>query len=200
MLVVGVNRASTATRHNEARIYAPGDAVRNYYKEHLLPPWETSHFSPGTSKTSFAAPGKSAGQTWAVAICKDMDFSNPARAYGLAGVGLMLTPAWDFRVDGFYHGHIAVMRAVEDGYSLARASRNGLLTVADNRGRIAAEIASNIAPFTTLLTTIPAGHESTLYLLLGDWFGWCAIAMLALLLVELLRGPRVAAASSPPRP
>jgi apolipoprotein N-acyltransferase len=192
--------ASATTRHNEARIYAPGEPVRSYYKEHLLPPWETSHFIPGTSRTSFAAPGKFAGQTWAVAICKDMDFTNPARAYGLAGVSLMLTPAWDFRVDGFYHGHIAVMRAVEDGYSLVRASRNGLLTVADNRGRIAAEVGSDTAPFATLLAMIPAGHESTLYLSLGDWFGWCAIAMLALLLVELLRGLRVAAASSPLHP
>jgi apolipoprotein N-acyltransferase len=129
-----------------------------------------------------------------------MDFTNPARAYGLSGVGLMLAPAWDFRVDDFYHGHIAVMRAVEDGYSLARASRRGMLTVADNRGRIGAEIATDAAPFATLLTTIPTGHESTLYLLCGDWFGWCAIAMLALLLVELLRGVRAAAAFSASAP
>ena len=57
----------------------------------------------------------------------------------------MLVPAWDFRVDGFWHGHIAVMRAVEDGFSLVRSARNGLITVADDRGRIVAETASHSA-------------------------------------------------------
>jgi len=185
VLVVGMARIGSAGRHNEARVYAPGAAVRSYEKEHLLPPWETSHFTPGTSRTLFAAPGETAGQAWAVAICKDLDFTNPARAYGQAGAGLMLTPAWDFRVDGFYHGHIAVMRAAEDGFSLARAARNGLLTAADNRGRIVAEVASGTAPFASLLATVPAGHSNTLFLLLGDWFGWCAIALLALVLVQL---------------
>lgn len=187
MLIVGMARIGAAGRDNEARIYAPGAAVRSYNKEHLLPPFETSRFTPGTSTMLFAAPRKFAGQTWAVAICKDLDFTNPARAYGRAGAGLMLTPAWDFRVDGFLHGHIAVMRAVEDGFSLVRTARDGLLTVVDNRGRIAAEIASDAAPFATLLATVPAGHSHTLFLLLGDWFGWCAIALLVLVLIQLLR-------------
>jgi hypothetical protein len=64
-----------------------------------------------------------AGQTWGVAICKDMDFTNPAHSYGRAGVGLMLVSAWDFNVDRFWHGHIAVIRAVEDGFSLVQSAR-----------------------------------------------------------------------------
>jgi apolipoprotein N-acyltransferase len=96
-------------------------------------------------------------------------------------------------VDGFYHGHIAVMRAVEDGFSLVRAARHGLLTVADNRGRIVAEIGSGAAPFATLLATVPAGRSATLFLYLGDWFGWCAIALFALVLAQLARGSRKSA-------
>ncbi len=187
VLVVGMARIGAAGSHNEARIYAPGAAVRTYNKEHLLPPWETSHFTPGTSRTLFAAPGGAGGEIWAVAICKDLDFTNPARAYGQAGVGLMLAPAWDFRVDRFYHGHIAVMRAVEDGFSLARAARRGFLTVADDRGRIVGEVRSDSAPFATLLATVSTGHDETLFLLLGDWFGWCAIAFLAAVLIQLAR-------------
>ncbi len=187
VLVVGMGRIGESGRYDEAHIYAPGTAVRSYDKEHLLPPWETSHFTPGTSRTLIAVPGKAEGQTWAVAICKDLDFTNPARAYGQAGASLMLTPAGDFRVDGFFHGHIAVMRAVEDGFSLVRAARHGLLTVADDRGRIVAEVASGSAPFAMLMATVPAGHSDTLYLLLGDWFGWCTIALLALVLLQLTR-------------
>jgi apolipoprotein N-acyltransferase len=187
VLVVGTARTGAAGRHNEARIYAPGAAVRSYAKQHLLPPFETSRFRPGTSALLIAAPGQFAGQTWAIAICKDLDFTNPARAYGRAGAGLMLAPAWDFRVDGFWHGHIAVMRAVEGGFSLVRTARDGLLTVADNRGRIVAEIASDTAPFAVLLAKAPAGHSHTLFLLLGDWFGWCAMVLFVLVLIQLLR-------------
>jgi len=179
VLVVGMTRRGAEGRHNEARIYEAGQAPRSYAKEHLLPPYETSHFAPGTQRTTFAAPGTGNG-TWAVAICKDLDFTNPARAYGQGGVGLMLTPAWDFRVDGFWHGHIAVMRAVEDGFSLVRTARDGLLTVADDRGRVLAETGSSGVPFATLMATVPTGHNWTLFQLLGDWFGWCALGVLAL--------------------
>ena len=179
VLVVGMTRRGAEGRHNEARIYEAGQAPRSYAKEHLLPPYETSHFAPGTQRTTFAAPGTGNG-TWAVAICKDLDFMNPARAYGQGGVGLMLTPAWDFRVDGFWHGHIAVMRAVEDGFSLVRTARDGLLTVADDRGRVLAETGSSGVPFATLMATVPTGHNWTLFQLLGDWFGWCALGVLAL--------------------
>jgi apolipoprotein N-acyltransferase len=188
VLVVGMAHISIAAKHNEARIYAPYVPVRSYDKEHLLPPFETSRFIPGTSRTLFAEPGKSAGQIWAVAICKDMDFTDPARTYGQAGTGLVLAPAWDFLVDRFWHGHIAVMRAVEDGFSLVRSARNGLLTVTDNRGRVVAETATNTAPFATLLATVPTGHSRTLFLSLGDWFGWCSAILLLCVLVQLMRG------------
>ncbi len=180
-----MNHVSAPIRHNEARIYAPHGPVRSYDKEHLLPPFENV-FTPGTSRTSF----DHAGQTWGVAICKDLDFTNPARSYGRAGVGLLLAPAWDFQVDAFWHGHIAVMRAVEDGFSLVRSARGGFLTVADDRGRILAETRSNSAPFATLMATVPAGHDATLFQMWGDWFGWCSVALLVFVLVRLALAPR----------
>lgn len=184
VLVAGMTHAVSETmQHNEARIYTPGAAVRSYDKEHLLPPGEDI-YTPGSALTFFRARQKLPAATWGVAICKDLDFTEPARSYGRDGVGLMLAPAWDFRVDGFWHGHIAVMRAVEDGFSLVRSARRGLLTVADDRGRIVAESASNAAPFATLAASVPAGHDHTVFLLLGDWFGWCAIVLLACLVAR----------------
>jgi apolipoprotein N-acyltransferase len=167
VLVVGTGHVAGTVKYDEARIYSPKAAVRSYDKEHLLPPLEDM-FTPGTSRTFFSAPGKESVQMWGVAICKDMDFTEPARAYGRADVGLMLVPGGDFRIDAFWHGHIAVMRAVEDGFSLVRSARKGLLTVADDRWRIVAETASNSAPFATVLATVPAGYNSTLFLLLFD--------------------------------
>jgi len=189
-LVVGTARIGGAGRHNEARIYTPHEAVRSYDKEHLLPPWETSHFTPGRARTFFSAPGEWGGEKWGVAICKDMDFTNPARWYGRAGVGLMLVPAWDFNVDRFWHGHIAVMRAVEDGFSLARSARGGYLTVGDDRGRILAETRSASAPFAMLLARVPTGHSETVFLLWGDWFGWVALALAVGAMVRVWVGRR----------
>ena len=79
-------------------------------------------------------------------ICKDMDFTLLSRRYGEAGAGLMLVPAWDFNLDRSWHGHIAIMRGVEDGFSIVRAAKNGYLTVSDNRGRILAQTRSDSLP------------------------------------------------------
>jgi apolipoprotein N-acyltransferase len=189
LLVVGANHISGAVRHNEARVYAPGRAVASYDKEHLLPPFENI-FTPGTQRTLIKGVGQAAGDTWGVAICKDMDFTEPARGYGRASVGLMMSPAWDFKVDGFWHGHIARMRAVEDGFSLARAARNGLLYVSDDRGRVVGETPSNAAEFGTLLAEVPTAHDGTLFLLLGDWFAWVAMALAAIVVARVWIVPR----------
>ncbi len=180
-IVAGLVQVSPPAKYNQARIYAPGVPVRTYNKEHMLPPFE-SNLTRGTALTLL--PEQSG--TWAVAICKDMDFTQPARQYGKTGAGLLLVPAWDFGLDRSWHGHIAVMRGVEDGYSIARAAKDGYLTVSDNRGRILAETPSDAAPFATLLAEAPAAHDTTLYLLIGDWFAWLALVLLAFSFLRLV--------------
>ena len=181
-VVVGLSHVSGTMSYNQARVFAPGAAVIGYDKQHLLPPFE-SRFTPGRTLTLMPEhPG-----TWGVAICKDMDFTGLSRRYGKAGAGLMLVPAWDFVLDRFAHGHIAVMRGVESGFSIARAARGGYLTVSDSRGRILAETQSDSAPFATLLVDVPPMHESTVYLLFGDWFAWLVLATFAVVLAQLRR-------------
>jgi apolipoprotein N-acyltransferase len=144
----------------------------------LLPPFENP-LTPGITELTFA----DAAGAYGVEICKDMDFTALSRDYGRAHVGLMLAPAWDFNMDRTWHGHIAIMRAVEDGFSLVRAAKNGYLTVADSRGRLLAESRSAAQlPFTTLLAGVPTGHSATLYVLLGDWFAWlaCVVSLVCL--------------------
>ncbi|HEV2112294.1 MAG TPA: hypothetical protein VGT99_13125, partial [Gammaproteobacteria bacterium] len=153
-----------------------------YDKEHMLPPFE-SKLTPGTALTLLAASGGNG--SWGVAICKDMDFTELGRRYGAAGAGLMLVPGWDFFRDWIQHGHMAIMRGVESGFSVVRSAKGGSLFVSDDRGRILAEVKSDAAPFSTLLVTVPQGHDKTLFLLLGDWFAWVAVALLAYLLLRL---------------
>jgi apolipoprotein N-acyltransferase len=181
-IVVGEVHVAGAAKYNQARVYQPQAAVLSYNKQHMLPPFE-SPLTPGTTLVTMSR----RADRWGVAICKDMDFTPLSRQYGAAGVGLMLVPGWDFNVDRNWHGHIAVMRGVEDGFSIVRAAKNGYLTVSDDRGRVVAETRSDAAPFATLIATVPAAHSGTLYLLLGDWFGWLACGLLVLALIQLLR-------------
>ena len=180
-IVVGEVNVVSRAQYNQARIYIPNGPVLTYDKHHLLPPFE-SYLAAGKSLTVLP---KTSG-TWAVAICKDMDFTALSRKYGHDGVGLMLVPAWDFNVDRAWHGHMAVMRGVEDGFSITRAAKNGYLTVSDDRGRILAEVRSDSAPFATLMATIPVAHDATIYLAMGDWFAWLAIATLGFTLLRLI--------------
>ncbi len=184
-VVAGVVHVDGAVKYNEARVYVPHSAMQRYDKQHMLPPFESS-LKPGTTLTVL----QRGQQKWGVAICKDMDFTSPARLYGEAGVGLMLVPAWDFVVDRSWHGHIAVMRGVEDGFSIVRAAKGGFLTVSDDRGRIVGEAMSNSAPFATLLVEVPVAHRGTIYQALGDWFAWVAIGLLVFVAGRMLRTVR----------
>lgn len=190
-IVAGVVSVAQPLQYNQARIYAPGIPVQRYDKHHMLPPWELV-FTPGTTRTVLHRDGG----TWGVEICKDMDFTPLARHYGQAGVGLMLVPGWDFRIDDFWHGHIAVMRGVEDGFSVVHAAKDGFLTVTDNRGRVLAQTRAESPDFATLLASVPEGHSATPYLLLGDWFAWLAMALLAGVLARL--GMRLARRAEAP--
>lgn len=189
-VVIGVARHAPREWLNEARIYAPANPrPLTYEKHHMLPPFE-SKFTVGNSRTTLQQPSG----LWGVTICKDMDFPGLSREYGRDGVGLLLVPAWDFDADGWLHGRMAILRGVEDGFSIARAPRHGILSVSDSRGRVLAERSTSAAPFSTILRQVPVNHEATLYSRVGNWFAWCCITLLPSLLVFARPRPTSAAA------
>ena len=107
------------------------------------------------------------------------------------GLGVLLL---DFDADGWLHGRMAILRGVEDGFSIARAPRHGILSVSDSRGRVLAERSTSAAPFSTILRQVPVNHEATLYSRAGNWFAWCCITLLLGLLVFARPRPTSAAA------
>lgn len=145
-----------------------------YDKRHMIPGLE-SEFQPGTSDLTF----ENGGVHYGVAICKDMDFPDLARGY--AGVDVMIVPAWDFDVDAWFHSRMAVLRGVENGYSIIRSARNSVLTVSDGYGRVTSQAPSG--PQTAYNVSAPArGLGPTLYSRIGDIFGWFALALAGLLI------------------
>jgi apolipoprotein N-acyltransferase len=170
---------------NETRLYSlDGTLEATYEKHHMLPPFE-SHLLPGTKRIVFERPsGK-----WGMEICKDMDFPLLSRQYGNDGAGLMLVPAYDFVTDGWLHGRMAILRGVESGFSIARAPRQGILTVTDDRGRVLAELDTGSAPFAVLVASVPVRNERTLYDRAGDWFAWLNLVLAAVVLASIPYGP-----------
>lgn len=172
---------------HQARLYAPDGALEALYeKHHMLPAFE-GYLLPGTARVVVDRPsGK-----WGTQICKDMDFPLLSRQYSQDGVGLMLVPAWDFVEDARLHAHMAILRGVESGFTIARSAKQGLLSVSDSRGRVlasqtsAADPESPSAPFSILIAGAPVLHEATFYARTGDWFAWLDLVLAAALLVTI---------------
>ncbi|HVW78550.1 MAG TPA: nitrilase-related carbon-nitrogen hydrolase [Alloacidobacterium sp.] len=197
-IAIGIDRISPTISRNQERVYAPnGTLLATYDKHHLLPHWE-DQFTPSTSRTALSVPygamcaGPDAKSTpasvsalsgkWGLEICKDMDFPKLSRQYARDGVALMVVPAWDFSLDGWSHGRIGVMRAVEGGFSVARSAKKSILYATDDRGHVLAERNTDFVPYATVVTNVPVRHDKTLYSICGDWFAWLNIALLLCLL------------------
>ena len=157
-IIVGVIHPTTGAKWNEARLYSPAGTIRTYEKHHMLPIYE-GNLTVGIERTEWQEPSG----MWGLTICKDMDFPRLSREYANDGVGLLLVPAWDLDADGWLHGRMAILRGVESGFSIARAHKQGVLSVSDDRGRVLAERSTRSAPFVALVAAVPVQHDSTIY-------------------------------------
>jgi apolipoprotein N-acyltransferase len=164
-----------------AMTFNPNGSVGSYAKRHPMPLME-SRFVPGTDSGLI-------GNGRAVAICKDMDFPRSIRDTAQSGVRLMAVPAGDLMDDAWIHGRLALMRGVENGFSVVRAAYLGLLTASDSRGRlIASKLAWPHAGMTTIVADLPLGDGPTLYTRIGDVFDWiCIVLTLAIGAIAWLR-------------
>ena len=178
-IVLGLVRQTPSAAFNSSRFYSPaGKLEANYDKHHLVPGVEPE--KPGEKRVILSQPSG----RWGLQICKDMDFPQLSRQYAGEGANLLLVPAWDFGLDRWLHARMAVLRAVENGFALARAGRNGLLTLSDNRGRILAETATVPGRFVSLSGKVNVVRETTFYTRTGDWFAWFCLPTFVVLLVS----------------
>ena len=184
-LEVGVGIYDGRTLTNWSWLFAPGGALAaTYEKHHMAPPERRDHYAVGTSYTIQTIDG----QRYGLAVCKDMHFAALGRAYGLRRASVVLVPAWDFAyLDGWIEERTTAFRGIENGYSIVRASREGLLSASDPYGRVLAETTSSLMPGHSLLAqVVVADPVHTLYTLIGNLFGWlCVIAAAAFLVLGI---------------
>lgn len=180
-VVAGFSEWGLKEKRNVALIFRPdGSAPATYVKRKLVPGLEDG-FAAGSGPFVLS-------DGIGIEICKDMDFEKMLRADARLHPRVLAVPAWDFEEDAYGHARVAIMRGIENGVAIARAARQGLLTLSDPYGRLVNRRASMGDATMTLVGDLPvgAGAGHTLYTRIGDAFAWVALAIGGGLLVFAL--------------
>jgi apolipoprotein N-acyltransferase len=110
-------------------------------------------------------------------ICNDTNHEEMVLQAGRNGTDILLSPSLEYREIDPIHAHMATYRAVENGVTVVRQADNGLSFVADPYGRVWAAMDHWTASERVLLAQVPAkAGVSTIYAVIGDLFGWLAVA------------------------
>lgn len=167
-IIGGIAVRKEKSRLNLVEFVPPSGKVQEYQKRFHVKGFE-GDFERGERVGFLQDTPMSAG----LVICKDMDFPAWLREY--RSVDLLFVPSWDFMQDGWLHSRMAIMRGVENGFTIVRAGRQGRLTVSDYRGRVVAETNVEKGQAGSLVAKAPVYHVETIYSKWGDWFGWVSI-------------------------
>jgi len=177
-LQVGVMTVLRAEQHpygqNRAVLFSPdGNQVWDYHKALPVVIGDAAEIAPGPGIVP--AVDTEFGRL-AAYICQDADLPGYARQAGQARAGILLAPYDDWVPIHFDHARMAVFRAVENGFSLIRATGKGYSLAADYQGRPLAFADYYGAPKSAAVAAIPMQGVTTLYSIIGDVFAYLSIA------------------------
>jgi len=171
-----------------ALAFDPTGPTQRYDKRHPVPGLE-ERYVPGHADGSLA-------DGFAMEICKDMDFPGTIRSDAVNGARLAGVPAGDFGIDGWQHARMAIMRGVENGFSMMRPAHHGLVIASDAQGRVIAMKEDAPTGLTMVVTDLPLGPGPTLYTRIGDLFAWlCLASTLSIAILSMLKRRRAVTAA-----
>ena len=169
-----------------------GELAWEYLKAKPVPIIEPSIPGDGKIHTTETDLGKLAG-----VICYDMDWPGLIRQAGKADVDIMLAPSNDWKPIRKLHSRMASFRAIENGFSLLRATGNGLSAGFDYQGRMLAASDSFENDQNLMIADLPKKGVTTIYARIGDVFAMLVslalIALLGLALRNRSRAPSTTA-------
>jgi apolipoprotein N-acyltransferase len=111
-----------------------------------------------------------------------MDWPGLIRQAGKADVDIMLAPSNDWKPIRKLHSRMASFRAIENGFSLLRATGNGLSAGFDYQGRMLAASDSFENDQNLMIADLPKKGVTTIYARIGDVFATLvSLALIALL-------------------
>lgn len=166
---------------NDNRIWFLGEdgALRGEYrKSHLIPWLEDYVAGDGSIATTQLASGPSLGGM----ICQDDNFTDLARAHGRLGIRLLAVPTNDWSAIRWFHLDSSILRTIENGYAVVRATSGGVSATITPRGE--ATVRDHVADDlpATVIHDLPTGDGNpTVYARFGDW----PVVALAVLCIAL---------------
>jgi len=115
-----------------------GNEVFTYVKHHLVPFGESSYTISGDGRIPNATVTLPSGKEVKLSsvICMDAEFSLYVRNGVDKDTGSFLVPTWDWPAINNYHPYSCSLRAIENGFSLIRSTKDGVSTICDQYGRI----------------------------------------------------------------
>jgi apolipoprotein N-acyltransferase len=174
------------TRDNRIWFLGEDGGLRGEYrKSHLIPWLEDYVAGDGTIVATQLANGASLGGM----ICQDDNFTDLARAHGRLGVRLVAVPTNDWSAIRWFHLDSSILRAIENGYAVVRATSGGVSATITPRGE--ATVRDHVAddlPATVVGDVATGDGIPTVYARFGDW-PVVALALLAIVLALRSRPP-----------
>ncbi len=163
---------------NRLLLIDPSGAVLQTYWKHLTVPMVEEPWAVPGSKT-VAAAATPFGRLGGV-ICYDLDSPRYLRDAGRQRIDVLLAPSGDWPAIKDVHARMAVMRAVEQGFSLVRPANHGLSLAADHQGRILATMDHYATSDREMAASVPAQGSRTIYTRIGDLLPWTCLALCVL--------------------
>ena len=112
------------------------------------------------------------------AICSDMNGPSYIRQAAEQGADIMRVPAFDWDLIKPYHTEVALMRALEGGFSEVRQAREGTSMAVDHLGNVLAHQDFFSTDDPLMIVDVPTGGVRTGYTFLGDWFVYVCLAII----------------------
>ncbi len=173
LVVMTTDFPTTKAENKIVWIDPKGNIIWDFNKAY---PTLTEPLNPGEKKIkTFDTPyGKIAS-----VICFDMDFPTFINQAGKKNVDIMLVPANDYKEITPYHPNMAKLRAIENGFSMVRATGQGLSLAVDYNGKVLNQLNYYQTEENIMISDVPIKGVKTIYAKFGDWFVWvCIIGLL----------------------
>ncbi|HTO39979.1 MAG TPA: hypothetical protein VL026_03310 [Rhizomicrobium sp.] len=138
-------------------------------------------FSPdgSTRQTQFNRNSVTLANGTAIEIGRDANFAAMLHADAAPPTRLFAVSAADNEEDAHERARILILRGIENGVAVARASHHGLLTLNDSHGQLVnRRTSTGDAPMTLVGDLpIPDSRAHTLYSRIGNVFPWAAVLL-----------------------
>jgi apolipoprotein N-acyltransferase len=115
--------------------------------------------------------------TLGAVLCCDLDYPYVIRQVSQKGVDILLVPSYEPTTAHITaHPRMASFRAIENGVSIFRPTAQGISLAIDPYGRTLASMDATRVSERVFVVQVPTHRVTTVYSLVGELFGWMAVA------------------------